>query len=149
MIEHQNTNAKIQVLYSNGYGDAPHTSVPSSGLTIEDATRREFDAHSVIIATAQSISNLKASVTSLFSTQALITNDVKLMSEASAQTREDMNLILLNQQKIIDALKLPTQMIRTLTTSVAAAPAPSFIHSSFTRPDNKLKGEKMVGPSEA
>ena len=97
VTEHQNTNIKIQVLYSHMYGDAPPDSVPS-GLIIEATTRREFDAIYSTVQTTQSIRDLQVSVTSLFSAQAIITNDVKLMSEASAQTREDMNLLLLNQQ---------------------------------------------------
>ena len=95
------------------YGDAPPASVPS-GLSAGDATRREFDAHSATIATTQSIRDQHANVTSLFSGQDIISNDVKLMSKASAQIREDMNLLLLNQQQIMAALKLPTLMIRTL-----------------------------------
>ena len=56
--EHQSTNAKINVLYFNRYGDAPPTSVPLSRITVEDATKREFDAHSATIATAKSIRDL-------------------------------------------------------------------------------------------
>ena len=71
------------------------------------------------------------------------------MSEASAQIREDMKLLLLNKQHIMDALKLPTPMLRTYPTSVAAVPAPSIIPSSSTGPDNNPKGEIMGGPPEA
>ena len=87
-------------------------------------------------------------MSTLFKSQELISQDVKLMSEASTQTREDMNLLLLNQQQIMTALKLQNSMIRTPTTSVVAVPAPSNIPSFFAKLDNNPKGEKMVGPSE-
>ena len=146
VTKHQKTNAKIQVLYSHRYGDAPPDLVPS-GLTAETATRREFDALFASVQTAQSIRDLQESATSLFSTQAIITNDVKLMTEACAQTREYMNLLLLNQQQIMDALKLPIPMINTPSTSVAAVPAHPVSPSSYAIPDNNPKGEKMIGSS--
>ena len=46
------------------------------------------------------------------------------------------------------ALKLPTPMIRTPTTSVAVVPTHSVNPSSSVIPDNNPKREKMVGPSE-
>ena len=67
VTEHKTTNAKINILYSNRYGDAPPSSVPLSGITIEDATKRDFDAHSATIETAKSIRDLQASVSTLFS----------------------------------------------------------------------------------
>ena len=100
VTDHKQTNAKINVLYFNRYGDAPSSSVPS-GLTTEASITRNFDAHSATIETAKSIRDLQVSVSSLFSAHAIITNDVKLMSEAYTRTREDMNLLLSNQQHII------------------------------------------------
>ena len=116
-----------------------------SVLSAEAATRREFDAHSATVATTQYNRDLQASVSSLFLSQAIITNEVKLMSEASAQTRQDMNLFLLNQQQIMVDLHLPTPMLKTPTTSVAAVPAHPVNPSSFTFPANNPKVEKMVG----
>ena len=97
VIEYKESNAKNNALYTHRYGDAPLASIPSV-LTAEGATRREFDAHFASIQTAHSIRTLQASVSSLFSDQAIITNEVKLMSEAFPQTREYMNLLILNQQ---------------------------------------------------
>ena len=120
--EHKKTNAKINALYTHRYGDAPPDSLPS-GLTAEDATRREFDAHSATVATAKSIIDLQTSVSLLFSAQAIITNNVQHLTEASTQTREDMHLLLLNQQQIMTALHLPTSHAKaSYTTSVAAVP---------------------------
>ena len=128
VTEHQSTNDKIQTLYSNRYGDSPPTSVSLSGLTVEIATKREFDAHSATISIAQSIRDLQASVSTLFKSQELISQDDRVMSKAFAQTREDMNLLILNQQQIMAALKLPTPIINT------AVPTPSNIPSSSARP---------------
>ena len=65
VTENKKTNAKINVLYSNRYGDAPPSSVPS-GLTAEASITRNFDAHSTTIETAKSIQDLQVSVSSLF-----------------------------------------------------------------------------------
>ena len=136
----------LTILYSHRYGDAPTKSVPS-GLTAEAATRREFDALSSSVQTAQSIRDLQASMSSLFSAQAIISNDVKLMTEASAQTREDMNVLFLNQQQIMVALKLPTPMLNTSSTSIAAVPAHPVNPSISVIHNNNPKGEKMIGSS--
>ena len=87
VTEHQNTNAKIIILYSNMYGDAPPSKVPLSGITVEDETKRYFYAHSATLETTKSIKDLQTNVSTLFSTQAIINQDVKLMTEASARTR--------------------------------------------------------------
>ena len=66
------------------YGDAPPNSFPLSGIACQEATKRDFDVHSATIETAKSTRDLQSSVSTLFSAQALITNDIKLMSKAFA-----------------------------------------------------------------
>ena len=142
--EHKKTNAKINALYIHIYGDVPPSSLPS-GLTTEDATWREFNAHS---ATAKYIIDIHTSVSLLFSAQATITNNVQHLTEASTQTREDMHLLLLNQQQIMTALHLSTPMLKPSTTSVATVLAHSVNPSTSTLFDNNPKREKrMVGPA--
>ena len=148
VTEYKESNAKINVLYTHRYGDAPPNLIPS-GLTAEDATRREFDAHSASVQTAHSTINLQASMSSLFSNQAIITNEVKLMSKASTQTREYMNLFLINQQQIMVALHLPTPMLKTHITSIAEVPAHTVNPSTSILPANNPKRKKMVGHSAA
>ena len=149
VIEHQTTNVKINILYSNRYGDAPPSKVPMSGITVEDATKRDFDAHSANLETAKSIRDLQASVSTLFTAQEIITQDVKMMEEVSVQTREDMNLLLLNQQQIMVALNLPTPVLKPPTTSVVVVPTSSSRLAPFHLSDNLHKGEILVQGSSS
>ena len=145
--EHKQTTAKVNALYTHIYGDAPPDSL-LNGLTAEDATRREFDAHSATVATTKSIIDFQTSVSLLFSAQAIITNNVQHLTEASTQIRKDMHHLLLIQQQIMTALHFPTPMLKPPTTSIAAVPAHSVNPSTSTLPDNNPEGEKrMVGPN--
>ena len=62
VTEHKTTNAKINIQYSNGYGDKPQTFVTLSGITVENATKRDFDSHKATIETAKSIMDLQSDV---------------------------------------------------------------------------------------
>ena len=66
------------------------------------------------------------------------------MAEVSHLTREDMNLMLVNQQKIMAALNLPTPMLTKDVTFVVAVSRRSTQPSSFQHHDNMPKGKRMV-----
>ena len=149
MTEHQTTNAKINILYSNIYGDKPPCTVPLFWITFEDATKRDFDSHTTTIETTKSIRDLQSDVSTLFTSQKIITHDIKPMYEVSAQTRESMNLLLINQQQIMAAVKLPTPMLYKHVTSVDAVPPTTSQPIPSLIPAKKPKGESLVSSPSA
>ena len=71
VAEHKTTNAKINILYANIYGDKDPIIVPISGITIEDVIRKSFESQNVQLQIAQAIKKLESNVSTLFSAQEL------------------------------------------------------------------------------
>ena len=123
MEEQRQPNAKINMLYSNRYGDADPSTIPISGITTEDVTKQTYANKNAQLETTHSIKQLESNVTTLFNSQADITQDLKLMTEASHHTRDDINIMLINRQKIMVCLenylllcrtKMPPQLLQLL-----------------------------------
>ena len=98
VTEHKLTNAKINILYENRYGDKDPKIVHISRLTATNVTMKTFESYSAQLETAKSMKQPESNVQTLFSSQDTITQDLKLISEASFQTREYINIMLINQQ---------------------------------------------------
>ena len=122
-------NGKINIFYDNKYEEADPSSILISGITA-DVVSRDIVNQSAYIETATSIKAMQSNIQSLFIAQSIITKDMEQFTECLVQSKNDINLMFINQHQIMVALRFPTPMLSPHATDVAAVSPESSDSSS-------------------